>query len=163
MKAIFYAAAAVAIALVSGCSTSQNVLLAKQTPPTIVTVAQAPTDGNSPEMDAFLRSALIKEGYTVRSPLPAGTRTSDGVDAIVSYIDVWRWDVVMYLQSIAINIFDAQNGDLLVTSEWRNSAMHGYHGDGEIVQDLVSEMSSKLKAAASDTPETAPASGTAGL
>lgn len=155
MKSIFYVVAAVAVTLASGCSTSQNVLLAKQAPPTIVTIAQAPSEGNSQEMDAFLRTALIKEGYTVRAPLPAGTRTSDSVDAIISYIDVWRWDVVMYLQSITMTIFDARNGDLLVTSEWRNSAMHGYHGDEEIVQSLVSEMSNKLEGAAIDAPATA--------
>lgn len=149
MKSIVCIVATIAL-LLGGCSTSSNVQLAKLNPPPIVTIAQKPDAGNSPEMDAFLHSALVKEGYTVRAPLREGTRTSDEVDAIVSYVDVWRWDIVMYLQSIAIKMFDARTGDLLVTADWKNSAMHGYHGDGEIVGELVGEMSGKLKAATQD-------------
>lgn len=151
MKSIVCIAAATAL-LLGGCSTSSSVQLAKLNPPPVVTIAQKPDSGNSPEMDAFLQSALVKEGYTVRAPLPEGTRKSDEVDAIISYVDVWRWDIVMYLQSIAIKMFDARTGDLLVTGDWKNSAMHGYHGDGEIVGQLVGEMSGKLKAATRDNP-----------
>ncbi len=151
MKSIVFIAAAAGL-LLGGCATNQQVLLAKQNPPPVVTVAQRPDAGNSPEMDAFLRSALIQEGYTVRAPLPEGTRKSDEVDAIISYVDVWRWDIVMYLQSIAIKMFDARTGDLLVTGDWRNSAMHGFHGDKEIVAELISEMTGKLKSATRDNP-----------
>ncbi|WP_279432869.1 hypothetical protein [Luteimonas arsenica] len=44
------------------------------------------------------------------------------MDGIVSYVDVWRWDIVMYLHSVAIKIFDARSGDLLVTGDWKNQA-----------------------------------------
>ncbi len=151
MKSITCIVAATAL-LLGGCSTTSNVQLAKLNPPPISTIAQKPDAGNSPEMDAFLQSALLKAGYAVRASLPEGTRKSDEVDAIISYVDVWRWDIVMYLQSIAIKMFDARTGDLLVTGDWKNSAMHGYHGDGEIIDQLVGEMSGKLRAAASPSP-----------
>lgn len=156
MKSIICIAAATAL-LLGGCSTSSNVQLAKHNPPPVVTIAQKPDAGNSPEMDAFLQSALVKQGYTVRASLPEGTRKSDEVDAIISYVDVWRWDIVMYLQSIAIKMFDARTGDLMVTGDWKNSAMHGYHGDGAIIDQLVGEMSSKIKAASRDNGVAAPA------
>lgn len=152
MKAFVQAALAVAALALSACSTSQQVMLAKQAPPRVVTVAQVPDDGNSPEMDAYVRSALVKQGFSVRSPLPAGTRKSSEVDAIVSYVDVWRWDLVMYLQSIAIKMFDARTGDLLVTGDWKNSAFHGYPDEGEIVGQIVGEMAGKLDAAAPAAP-----------
>ena len=155
MKPFALAAIAAAALALSACSTSQNVLLAKQAPPPITTIAQVPDAGNSPEMDAFLQNALVKNGYSVRAPLPAGTRKSDEVDAVVSYIDVWRWDIVMYLQSIAIKMFDARTGDLLATGEWRNSAMHGYHGDEKIVEQLIGEMTRKLRSAAPAQAESA--------
>lgn len=92
----------------TSCATHQDVLLAKTTPPPITTIAQVPADGNSAEMDGLVRTSLVQNGFNVRAPLPAGTRKSDDVDAIISYVDVWRWDIVMYLQSVAIKIFDAR-------------------------------------------------------
>lgn len=131
----------------AGCATHQDVLLAKAAPPPVTTIAQVPADGNSAEMDGFVRTALVQNGFNVRAPLPAGTRKSDEVDAIVSYVDVWRWDIVMYLQSVAIKMFDARSGDLLVTGDWKNSAFHGYQDEGRIVQELIAEMTGKLRAA----------------
>lgn len=144
---VFSALLAASAMVMAGCSTSQEVLLAKQAPPQIVTIAQTPDDGNSPEMDAFLQKALIKQGYSVQAPLQKGTRKSSDVDAIISYIDVWRWDIVMYLQSIAIKMFDAETGDLLVTADWKNSAFHGFPDEEQIVHQLVGEMTDTLKAA----------------
>ncbi|MEG3190846.1 hypothetical protein [Lysobacter sp. D1-1-M9] len=153
MKSIVHIALIASAFVLGGCSTSQNVLLAKQAPPRVVTVAQAPDAGNSPEMDTALRSALVTAGYTVRAPLAEGVRKSDEVDAIVSYVDVWRWDIVMYLQSIAIKMFDAQTGDLLVTGDWRNSALHGFQDEEVVVGRLIEEMSGKLKSATVDTAQ----------
>src|SRR5690606_17934637 len=93
----------------TSCATHQDVLLAKTAPPPVTTIAQVPADGNSAEMDGFVRTSLVQNGFNVRAPLPVGTRKSDEVDAIISYVDVWRRDVVMYLQSIAIKIFDARS------------------------------------------------------
>lgn len=90
MKPIIRGAAIAAAMLLSACATYQDVLLAKSVPPAIVSIAQVPSDGNSEAMDGALRNALVQNGFTVRAPLPAGTRQSSDVDGIVSYVDVWR-------------------------------------------------------------------------
>ncbi|MDH5833406.1 hypothetical protein [Luteimonas kalidii] len=147
MNRMIRGAAILAALLLSACATHQDVLLAKSVPPPIVTVAAVASDGNSPEMDASVRNALIQNGFSVQAPLPAGTRTSDQVDALVTYVDVWRWDIVMYLQSVAIKLFDARTGDLLVTGDWKNSAFHGYQDEDSIVRGLITDMATRLKTA----------------
>lgn len=151
--------AAIAVALLlSACATHQDVLLAKTVPPPVVSIAQVPDDGNSEAMDGALRNALVQNGFTVRAPLAAGTRQSHDVDGLISYVDVWRWDIVMYLHSVAIKLFDARSGDLLVTGEWKNSAFHGFQNENAVVSDLVAAMTAKLRAA---TPEVEPEARTA--
>lgn len=154
MNQRYSALIAVSLLYLTGCATSQEVLLAKQSPAPVVSVAQVPDEGNSPEMDAHLRAALVKEGYTVRSPLPAGTRKSEEADAIISYVDVWRWDIVMYLQSITIRMFDAKSGDLLATGTWKDSTFHAYRNAEAVVGQLVAEMTTKVRSAASGTTTT---------
>ncbi|MGZ8983468.1 MAG: hypothetical protein ACXW11_05885 [Methylotenera sp.] len=132
--------------LLFGCATTKDVMLAKGTPTHQVrSVAQAQQEDNSSDMNKNLQSALFNEGLTVKAPLPAGTRKSAEVDAVVSYSDVWRWDVVMYLQSVSIRLFDAQSGDLLVSGNWNDSALHGFHDSKEVVKNLMSEMLEKLR------------------
>lgn len=138
-------------ALASACSTTQNVTLAKLTQTNVInSVAQVPAEGNSPQMDTHLEAALIKEGLAFRGKVPAGTTNSKDVDALVSYIDIWRWDIVMYLKKITIRVNDAATGDLLAMGEWTESHFHQFRGESgvrAVVQNLVSEMMAKLRPA----------------
>lgn len=135
-------------ALFAGCSTTQEIVLAKASPSKkVVTVAQIPEDGNSTQMNANLEAALLKEGVTLKAPLPAGTRKSPAADAIISYVDVWRWDLAMYLKSLNIRMYDAESGDLLVTGQWNDSPLHGFRDAKLTVETVVSDMFKKLRAA----------------
>ena len=87
------------------------------------------------------------EGVSIKAPLPAGTRTTTDVDAIISYGDSWRWDLVMYLRLLSLQMYDAKTGDLLVAGEWKDSALHGFRDAKTVMQGLVSEMLSKLRSA----------------
>ena len=147
MKLLTRGAAIAAALFLSACATHQDVLLAKSAPPPVVSIAQVSSDGNSEAMDGALRNALVQNGFTVRAPLPVGTRQSSEVDGIVSYVDVWRWDIAMYLHSVAIKIFDARTGDLLVAGDWKNSAFHGFQDENRVISELVAEMTAKLRTA----------------
>lgn len=139
-------AALACLAVLAGCATSQEVSLAKSEPVTsIKTVAQAPDAGNSPEMDSALTAALQLQGLTVKPAVRAGARKSPDVDAVVSYIDNWRWDLAMYLQRINIRMYDARSGDLLVSGEWKDAPMHGFRDPQVVVQGLVAEMMARLR------------------
>jgi len=85
MKKLITPLLVIAAVAMSGCSTTQEVFLAKADPNRkIVTVSQVPGEGNSAEMDSHLETALRNEGLSIKSPLPAGTRKSHESDAIVS-------------------------------------------------------------------------------
>jgi hypothetical protein len=137
----------------SACSTTQQVMLGKMSiDHPINTLAPVKEEGNSTDMDKNLQAAVLKSGLQLKPALPEGTRKSDGVDALISYKDVWRWDVVMYLKSVSINIFDAHNGDLLVTGSWDNSALHGFQDSRLVVEDLLGRMVDKMRGAATAKP-----------
>jgi len=138
----------------SACATSQQVTLAKQNVPLAMnSVAQVHQADNSADMDQNLQHAVLNSGLKLKPTQPEGTIRSAGSDALISYRDVWRWDVVMYLQAVSINLFDAHSGDLLVTGTWQNSALHGFPNSGKVVDDLVKAMVDKVHAAGQ--PQTA--------
>ena len=146
MTRLLISSAILLCALMTGCATSQNVTLAQDSPSKpIKTAALVPQDGNSAVMDTNLQAALMAQGVTPKSALPVSTRKSADVDAIVTYTDVWRWDVVMYLKSITINVSDAASGNLLAMGRWDNSAFHGFQDAKQVTGDLMAEMFAKLK------------------
>lgn len=150
MTRLLLSTAVMFCALMTGCATSQNVTLAQAaTAKPITTAALVPQDGNSAVMDTHLQSALMAQGVTPKTALPAATRKSAEVDAIVTYTDVWRWDVIMYLKSITINVSDAASGNLLAMGRWDNSAFHGFQDAKQVTSELVTEMFAKLKASKS--------------
>ncbi len=135
------------VALLTACSTTQNITLAKLEPTKRVsTVIQVLDADNSAQMNGNLGAALAKEGFSLKSPLPAGTRKSADADALISYVDVWRWDLAMYLQSLSVRLYDAQSGDLLVSGDWNDSPLHGFRDAKVVMEGLVSEVFAKLKA-----------------
>jgi hypothetical protein len=137
---------------VTGCSTTQEIILAKAEPTKKISkVIQVLDADNSVQMNGNLEAALQKQGFAIKAPLQAGTRKSAEADALISYVDVWRWDITMYLRSLSVRLYDAQSGDLLVSGEWKDSPMHGFR-DAKVVMDgLVTEVFTKLKTATKST------------
>ncbi len=132
--------------LIAGCATSQSVSVVDVgVTKRLSTVALVPSDGNSADMDSAIRSAFLAQGIVPKQSLPAGSRRSSDVDIVVDYTDQWRWDVAMYLRWVAINLYDAETGRLLVNARWDNSAFHGFQDYRTVVKGLVDEMIGKVK------------------
>jgi len=132
----------------TGCSSTQQVTLAKQSIPNhVMTVSQVKQEDNSKDMDANLIQAVNSSGLQMKGSLPQGTAKSKDVDALISYQDTWRWDLVMYLKSVSVNLYDAKTGDLLVIGSWENSALHSFPDSGQVVRNLLNEMVNKVRAA----------------
>jgi hypothetical protein len=115
------------------------------TPDKIRSAAIVPSEGNSTEVTGYLREALADHGVAVVESMPGRTIKSDQVDAIVSYQDVWRWDISTYMQSISINFYNARTGELMVTGRWRDSLFHTWHRGDSVSRDLVQQMLEKLR------------------
>lgn len=138
-----------AIVFLSGCSTTQNVTMGKTTiTKQIRTVSQVAAEGNSSEMNMHLENVLAQEGLSVKSALPTGTNRSKDVDVLVTYVDVWRWDLVMYLKNLNVRIHDAETGDLLAIGQWSDSPLHGFRNAKVVMEELVGEMMKKVRGAA---------------
>lgn len=141
-----FAVALVALALLAACSTSQEVTLgATETRMVLHTVAHVPSEDNSSHMDSLLEAALLKEQLTVVGAMPVGTRTAPNVDALVSYTDVWRWDLVMYLKRLTIRLHDAQTGQLIALGQWSDSPLHGFRDPKIVVEGLISDLVAKVR------------------
>ena len=140
--------------LASACSTTQEVTLTKtSTPKSIASVAQVLDADNSNQMNSNLASALQKEALTIKPTLPQGTKTSAGVDALISYVDVWRWDLVMYLKNLTVKLHDAETGDLLVLGQWSDSPLHGFRDAKLVMEGLVAEVMAKARTLAKAPPK----------
>lgn len=147
--AVAAAATVVLSMLAGGCSTTQQVHAGDFAPKRpIVSVSRLPEEGNTPEMNAHLESALRALRLRVKAPLVAGLRTpgvgATDVDALVSYAAVFAWDLAFYLKTLTVRLYDAQSGDLLVTGTWKDSPMHGFRDEETVMHGLVAEVFEKL-------------------
>jgi len=96
-------------------------------------------------MTSVIQGVLASYGISTKPPLPAGTTKSADTDLIVSYSDVWRWDIVMYLKSLQINFVDGPSGTILATGRWENSAFHGFQDHAAVTRGVIAEMFTKMK------------------
>ncbi len=119
------------------CGGSYNLQQAGTVKSPIRTVALTPQDGNSAEVDAYMVDALTAVGVEVRQPLKAGEKISSNVDAVVSYTDLWRWDLVTYMAGLQINLYDARNGAILATGRWRDSGLHSFQRGEGVSKELI--------------------------
>lgn len=141
-------AVALALALLAGCSTTQEITLGAQVPTkVIVTVAQVQNDGNSSQMTSLLEEALLKEKLAVVGALPSGTRTAPGLEALVSYTDVWRWDLMMYLKHLTVQLYDAETGQLVALGQWSDSPLHGFRDPKTVMDGLISDLVARVRGA----------------
>jgi hypothetical protein len=56
----------------------------------------------------LIRDKLVKEGYTATAG-PESERSSHQVNAVVTYVDRWVWDITLYLLELTVTLRDADN------------------------------------------------------
>lgn len=152
MKKIVVRIFLLSVLALTGCATSQSVTLATNaSPKTLSSASLVPQEGNSAAMNAELTQQLRANGISIKPPLAAGTRQAPDIDMLVAYSDVWHWDLVMYLKSLDMNIFDAKTGNLIVTGRWQNSLFHGFQDYKQVMKGLMDEMMEKAKIASAKT------------
>jgi hypothetical protein len=102
-------------------------------------VKQDPKDERS--VNTLIADKFKSLGYTVST----GKDTPQGVDAIVTYVDKWFWDITMYMLELTITIrepktdFPLASGNSLHTSLTRKSPP-------EMVDEVVSNIMKEAKA-----------------
>ncbi len=145
MRPTLYLALVLSISF-AGCSTTQQITLGKANhDKAIQSISQVLDEGNSPQMNDNLAISLQGQGLTVKPTLPQGTAKSQESDALISYVDVWRWDLVMYLKNLTVKLHDAGTGDLLAIGQWSDSPLHGFRDSKAVMDGLVTEMLAKVR------------------
>lgn len=128
--------AALTLAALSGCSTTQSVTGGPQSGRSPMTTACFTAHGGrSADMDAAIQRNLENHGVSV-----AIAPACDKADMNVSYTDNWFWDIVMYLRSMDIRFYKAPSGGLIASGHWKNSVLHQFPNADGVVQDLMDEM-----------------------
>ena len=146
MRLLMFAYLAVTALLTSGCGGSTIITrTSANVPEQIRSATFSAQSGNSSEVTGYVSEALASQGVATQSVTPSQGLKSNDVDAIVTYVDVWRWDLVTYMQSIAISLYNAKTGELLVTGRWKDSLFHTYFRGDSISRDLVNQMFEKLQ------------------
>lgn len=130
----------------SACTTSSQVVVNPSTPVAVRsyrTVYLVTHGGNSSDMDAHIEKALLERGFNVTTG--SDPHHSGNAHLIMKYVDDWRWDLKMYLESFDLMIYDGQSDELLAAGTWKNSALHGFYSAGGVVEQVVGSTVKKLQ------------------
>ena len=95
---------------VSGCSNHATATLSPGADLSKVKtfyVVHQPKDTHS--IHFLISDKLVMEGYSATSG-PELPQSSYKVDAIVTYVDRWMWDITLYLLELTVTFRDATNG-----------------------------------------------------
>jgi len=126
---------------VLSCASSQDAVInpAASLPAGPLTAFVEKHGDKSADVDAHVERALIANGIGVTEDKSASTLT-------VKYADDWKWDLVMYLRALDLQIYDARTGTLIGSARYSNAAFtHSYPNTGKIAEELVAQVLTKLK------------------
>lgn len=127
----------------TGCATSRNVVVNPGTDIQASSAHVVAHGGNAADMDASIQRALMSHNLRVTAA-PDGQPTD--ADLLVRYTANWKWDIVMYLRALDVQVYDGRSGTLLGSGVWKNSALHGYHDRDKVVKNVVDELMQRLRA-----------------
>jgi len=108
---------------------------------TLKTMHVAKFDKDDRNVDALIAEKLRTRGYTVTT----GPQTPGRVDALVTYVDKWMWDITMYMLELTITVRDPNTeyplatGNSFHTSLTRKSPV-------EMVDEVVNNILKEGKA-----------------
>jgi hypothetical protein len=72
------------------------------------------TQGDERNIDKLISDNLQKRGFAVASgPQPASRPA--GVDAVVTYVDKWMWDMTMYMLELTVQLRNPSNNFPMAT------------------------------------------------
>lgn len=131
-------------AALSGCATSSDIVVNPGHADTQYRSAYLVAHGDrSSDVDAAIQRELLRRGLAVSAG--ADGKHPETAELIVKYADDWNWDLTMYLESLDIQVYDAKTGVLVATANWKNSAMHGFHGLDKVVKQLLDGIAKRMK------------------
>lgn len=108
-------------------------------------------EGDDRNIDVIIKTDLEKRGYTVTTG--EAKKPSVPVDAKLTYVDKWMWDITMYMLELTITLRDPKNdfplavGNSLHTSLTRKSPPEMVN---EVIGNIINAQKTDLKTASQE-------------
>jgi len=93
-------------------------------------------------IDIYIQEALAVRG--IRSSIGPFESKPENVDVYVTYVDIWQWDMSMYLATLDIKIYNNHTNELIATGEFVNAWLHTYPDPCETVFEVIDSIWIKL-------------------
>lgn len=97
-------------------------------------------NGDDSNIDRIIAEQLCKMGY--KATYGSTLKTSDVVDALVSYEDKWMWDMTMYLLKLNINVLDGTTSQFIAKGESYRPSLQRKSPEG-MVEEVLQEIFKK--------------------
>ena len=91
-------------------------------------------------IDTLIADDLRRRGYTVTT----GTEKPDSVDAVVTYVDKWMWDITMYLLELTIMIREPKTDFPLATGNSLHASLTR-KSPPEMVEEVMGNIFKEVK------------------
>ena len=101
-------------------------------------VTKLPDDGRG--VDVLIADKLRKSGYTVTT----GPQPSTRVDAMVTYMDKWFWDITMYMLELTITVRDPKTEYPLATGNSYHTSLTR-KSPNEMVDEVLTNIFKEAK------------------
>ena len=89
-------------------------------------------DSGDENVRAAIRSELIQRGFTLTE--------SNQSDYVAQFKDTWRWNVIMYLARLDVNLIERRTGSVEAQGVYRNGALQSYSDVKKVVKQVFVQM-----------------------
>jgi len=99
-------------------------------------------DGERRNTDALIVEKLRSKGYEVTT----GDKPASNVDALVTYVDKWMWDITMYMLELTVTIRDPKTSYPLASGNSFHTSLTRLSPEemvNEVIENIIKEGKSK--------------------
>lgn len=99
-------------------------------------------DGERRNTDALIVEKLRSKGYEVTT----GDKPASNVDALVTYVDKWMWDITMYMLELTVTIRDPKTSYPLASGNSFHTSLTRLSPEemvNEVIENIIKEGQSK--------------------
>lgn len=105
----------VLIGLLTGCASLQSTRAPDADLSRIKTIHVQILEGEDADIDLLIAKRLTALGYRVTTS--AAARPDHEVDATLTYVDRWMWDITMYLLRLTVTLRDGREDAIIAVGE----------------------------------------------
>ena len=91
----------------------------------------------------LIRDRIVKEGLTARAG-PESEKTASPVNAVVTYVDRWIWDITLYLLELTVTFRDATNDFPLAVGQSYHTSLTRLSPE-EMVEEVLTNIFNAAK------------------